>query len=258
VIPYRVSGQVFDLLGNPNLIRSQAQNFDFRYELFPRATEQILVGLFYKNIKNPIEYSLVRENGPSALQLKPGNFGNATNYGLELVFIKYFNNFGLSANYTYTKSSITTNKLTYVRKTNGDLAPDSVSVTRPMQGQADQIANVSLLYKNQKIGLDFQLSMVYTGQYISLVSGWEGLDYWSMPNTTLDFSFEKKLSKKINLSIFGKARNLLNSPAITRILKPNDYYSGNYKLPEQDSPNSIVVQKEQYGQNFLLGFRYSF
>jgi len=104
------------------------------------------------------------------------------------------------------------------------------------------------------------VSMVYTGKYISLVSGWEGLDYWSMPNTTFDFSFEQKLSKKIHLSIFGKARNLLNSAAITRILKPNDFYNsnGNIQLPEQDSPNSIVVQKEQYGRNFLLGFRYSF
>jgi len=264
VIPYDVKGETFDEKGNPYLKRSKAQNLDFRYELFPRASEQILAGFFYKNIQDPIEYSLVRENGPSALQLKPQNFGQATNYGAELVIIKYFGNFGVSANYTYTKSSITTNKLTYHRSdpnnTASDLITDSVKVTRPMQGQADHIANLSLLYKNQKAGLDCQVSMVYTGKYISLVSGWEGLDYWSMPNTTFDFSFEQKLSKKINLSIFGKARNILNSAAITRILKHNDYYlsTSNIQLPEQDSPNSIVVQKEQYGRNFLLGFRYSF
>jgi len=264
VIPYNIKGETFDEKGNPYLKRSKAQNLDFRYELFPRASEQILAGFFYKNIQDPIEYSLVRENGPSALQLKPQNFGTATNFGAELVVIKYFGNFGVSANYTYTKSSITTNKLTYHRRdpnnTASDLITDSVKVTRPMQGQADHIANLSLLYKNQKVGLDCQVSMVYTGKYISLVSGWEGLDYWSMPVATFDFSFEQKLSKKINLSIFGKARNLLNSAAITRILKPNDFYNSNsnIKLPEQDSPNSILVQKEQYGRNFLLGFRYSF
>jgi len=262
VIPYEISGETFDLKGNPYLKRSKAQNLDFRYELFPRASEQILAGFFYKNIKDPIEYGLVRENGPSAMQLKPQNFGTATNYGIELVFNKYFGNFGISANYTYTKSSITTYKKTYQRVNpndpTSDFATDSVKVTRPMQGQADHIGNLSLLYKNQKIGFDFQVSLVYTGQYISQVSGWQGLDYWSMPNTTFDLSFEKKLSKKINLSIFGKARNLLNSAAITRILKPNDYYlSGSLQLPQQDSPNSIIVQKEQYGQNFLIGFRYS-
>jgi len=263
VIPYSIKGETFDEKGNPYLKRSKAQNIDFRYELFPRASEQILAGFFYKNINNPIEYSLVRENGPSALQLKPQNFGTATNLGLELVAIKYFGNFGISANYTYTKSSITTYKKTYHRldPTNAasDLITDSVKVTRPMQGQADHIANLSLLYKNQKAGFDAQLSMVYTGKYISQVSGWEGLDYWSMPNTTLDLSFEKRISKKINLSIFGKARNLLNSAAITRILKANDFYlPGKLQLPEQDSPNSIVVQKEKYGQSYLLGFRYSF
>ena len=263
VIPYNIKGETFDEKGNPNLKEAKAANFDLRYELFPQANEQILIGTFYKNIVDPIEYSLVREAGPSALQLKPQNFGTASNLGVELVVNKYFGNFGISANYTYTKSSITTYKKTYGRSNPADptsqLVTDSVLRTRPMQGQADHIANLSLLYKDQKIGLDCQFSLVYTGQYISQVSGWDGLDYWSMPITTIDFSFEQRLSKKINLSIFGKARNLLNSAAITRILKPNDYYApSNIQLPQQDSPNSIVVEKEQYGQNFLLGFRYSF
>ena len=259
VIPYNIKGETFDEKGNPNLKEAKASNIDFRYELFPQANEQILIGAFYKNIVDPIEYSLVREAGPSALQQKPQNFGTATNYGVELVVNKYFGNFGISANYTYTKSSITTNKLLYQKDATGDLNSNSfVSRTRPMQGQADNIANLSLLYKNHKIGLDAQFSMVYTGQYISQVSAYDGLDFWSMPITTIDFSFEQKLSKKLNLSVFGKARNLLNAAAVQRILMHNDYLTGNLQLPEQDSPNSIVVQKEKYGQNFLLGFRYSF
>ena len=259
VIPYNIKGETFDEKGNPALRESKASNIDFRYELFPQANEQILIGAFYKNIVDPIEYSLVREAGPSALQLKPQNFGTASNLGVELVVNKYFGNFGISANYTYTKSSITTNKYLYQKDATGDLNSNSfVSRTRPMQGQADHIANLSLLYKNQKIGLDAQFSMVYTGQYISQVSAYDGLDFWSMPITTLDFSFEQKLSKKINLSVFGKARNLLNAAAVQRILMHNDYLTRNLQLPEQDSPNSIVVQKEQYGQNFLVGFRYSY
>jgi len=263
VIPYQIKGETFDEKGNPYLKAARAQNIDFRYELFPHASEQILAGFFYKNINNPIEYSLVREAGPSALQLKPQNFGTATNLGVELVVVKYIGNFGVSANYTYTKSSITTYKKTYDRKDpldpSSQLVVDSVLRTRPMQGQADNIANLSLLYKNQKIGLDCQISMVYTGKFISQVSGWDGLDYWSMPNTSLDLSFEKKLSKKINLNLFGKARNILNSAAITRILKANSYYAASsIQLPEQDSPNSIVVEKEKYGQSYLIGLRYSF
>ncbi len=254
VIPYIISGETFDEKGNPYLKRSKAENLDFRYELFPGATEQILAGVFYKNIENPIEYGLVRENGPSSLQLKPLNSEAASNYGFEFVVIKYLGNFGISANYTYTKSVVKVNKLMYERNKQGQLTADStVTVSRPMQGQADHIANLSLLYKNHKTGLDCQLSLVYTGMYISLISPWYGLDYWSMPGTTLDFSFEQKLSKKNNISIFGKARNLLNSPAVQRILYP----STGINLPQQDDPKSIVVQKEQYGQNFLIGFRYT-
>ncbi|TVQ51649.1 MAG: TonB-dependent receptor, partial [Saprospirales bacterium] len=45
----------FNEAGNPNLKRAIGDNFDLRFEHFPRANEQILVGLFYKNINDPIE-----------------------------------------------------------------------------------------------------------------------------------------------------------------------------------------------------------
>jgi Outer membrane receptor proteins, mostly Fe transport len=263
VIPYYLSEgddeeSDYDSKGNPQLKRAKAQNIDFRYEVFPRPSEQFLLGIFYKNIKDPIEYGLVRENGPSNLQLKPQNYGTATNYGFEFVGTKYFNEFGVSANYTYTKSSITTSKGNYHRNDKGQLVTDSLLQTRPMQGQADHIANLSLLYKNQKIGLDMQLSGVYTGKYISQVSAYYGLDYWSMPVTTLDFSFEWKLTNKLNLSVFGKARNLLNTTPVIRILQNNPYLTGTFALPNQDSSGSIVVRKGENRQNYLLGIRYSF
>lgn len=261
VIPYHISEEDYDKMGNPYLKRSQAKNFDFRYAWFPHASEQILAGIFYKIIKDPIEYSLVKISN-STLAEQPQNFGTAHNLGFEFVINKYFGNFGISANYTYTKSAITTFKKLYQRKDPNDptseLTIDSVKVTRPMQGQADNLANLSLLYKDSKIGLDLQLSMVYTGKFISQVSAWDGLDYWSMPNTSLDFSFQKRVSKKINLSVFAKAKNLLNAAAITRVMKSNPYYSGTYALPDQDSKNSIIVQRETYGQSFLIGIKYKF
>ncbi|MGC9150648.1 MAG: TonB-dependent receptor domain-containing protein [Microbacter sp.] len=258
VIPYLVSGEYFDEEGNPYLKPAKASNFDFRYELFPSPSEQILAGFFYKHIKDPIEYSLVQDLGPSSLQLKPQNFGTALNYGFEFVFLKYFKNFGISGNYTFTKSRITTYKASYQRNASGDLVTDSVLVTRPMQGQADNIANLSFLYKNQRLGLDLQLAIVYTGKYISQVSGYEGLDYWSMPFTSMDFSFDQRLAKNGKVHVFGKARNILNAAAITRIFRPNSYLTGTYQLPNQNSPNSVVVQKEVYQPSYLIGVRFSF
>ena len=204
-------------MGNPYLRRTKADNLDFRYEWYHKSTDQLLLGVFYKYITDPIEYAFVSA-GSSKLNLQPQNFGNARNYGFEMVFIKYFRNFGITANYTYTRSQITTTKQNYYLDAEKQIQTDKVTQTRPLQGQADNIANLSLMYKDQKIGLDLQLSGVYTGHLITQVSPYYGLDYWAYPITTLDFSFEQKLSRKINLSLYGKAKNLLNSKAITRFL----------------------------------------
>ncbi|HXC06043.1 MAG TPA: TonB-dependent receptor, partial [Bacteroidia bacterium] len=200
IVPYTIVGEYFDEEGNPYLKHTQADNFDLRYELFPKPSEQILVGVFYKNITDPIEYAFDRV-AISTLDLKPENFGNATNYGFEFVITKYIKRFGISANYTYTKSQITTDKELYYADPVLGNTNKTVTQTRPLQGQADHIANLSLLYKEPRVGVESQVSVVYTGKLISQVSPDYGLDYWQMPMIRLDFSFEKKLSKKINLSL---------------------------------------------------------
>ncbi|MBN2616002.1 MAG: carboxypeptidase-like regulatory domain-containing protein [Bacteroidales bacterium] len=259
VIPYDISGDYFNEKGNPYLKRTQAQNFDLRYEWFPKSSDQVLLGLFYKHLTNPIEQSFVLSGASaSSLFLQPQNFGDATNYGFEMVVIKYFKNFGISANYTYTKSQITTPKRNYFLDANKNIVSNVVEQTRPLQGQADNIGNLSLLYKNQRIGFDFQLTGTYTGKYISQVNPYYNLDYWRFPMTTLGVSFQKRLSKKINLMLYGKAKNILDAQAITRIREPNTYYSGSSKLPYQDSPNSILVTREDYKPSYLLGIKYSF
>lgn len=256
VIPYNLPGDYFDEIGNPYLKRAKAQNVDLRYELFPKPTDQLLVGVFYKKISDPIEYAFVRA-GSSALDLQPQNFGVATNYGFEMVMIKYLRNFGVSLNYTYTKSQTTTNKQYYYLDAERNIVSDYRDQTRPLQGQADHIGNLSLLYKNINRGLDMQLSAVYTGKLISQVSPYYGLDYWEYPMTTIDFSAEKTINKKKNLTLFIKAKNLLNAKAVTRINQENTYYSGTFKLPEQDDPNTILVKKEEYKPSYLLGIRFS-
>ncbi len=261
LIPYTIQGEDFNEIGNPYLKHTTADNYDFRYELFPTPNEQILAGVFYKNIVNPVEYSFVRESGsPSALDLQPQNFGIATNYGFEFVINKFFKQFGVSANYCYTKSQITTDKILYYHDPVLGNTNKIVSQTRPLQGQADNIGNLSLIYKNGKAGMDLLVSAVYTGKLISLVSAAYGLDYYQMPMTRLDFSGEKILSdknKKFKLSLFVKINNILNTKSVVRILQPNlTLPNGELYLPIQDSHNSIVVQRQQYGQGYLIGIRY--
>ena len=85
-----------------------ADNVDVRYEFFPRSSEQFMVGVFYKKLDNPIEYGLINEGQDT--YYKPMNFGTARNLGAEIDVMKYFNWFGIKANYTYTHSKVTTDK----------------------------------------------------------------------------------------------------------------------------------------------------
>ena len=57
---------------------------------------------------------------------------------------KYIGAIGFSANYTYTKSSITNDHMIYsTRNDQGQNVSKTVSETRPLQGQSNHIGNVS-------------------------------------------------------------------------------------------------------------------
>jgi outer membrane receptor protein involved in Fe transport len=254
IIPYSIPGENWTETGNVHLMHTQADNYDLRYEFFSKGSNQLMAGVFYKNITNPIEWALVKD-GTSALTYQPQNFGNATNYGFELVFTKYFGVFGIHANYTYTNSSITTLKQIYYRDpVTGKFVFESVPQTRPLQGQSAHIGNFSLLYKNSKLGINAQLALVYTGRRISLLSGFYELDNWQKAFTQLDFSAEKRAFKRFY--VFVKINNILNSPLITEIVYPNKYMTGALMLPMQDNSNTVTVEKETFYQTYLIGLRY--
>jgi hypothetical protein len=269
IVPYSVSGDQYTEKGNPYLLPSIANNYDIRWEYFPNPSEQILAGVFVKQIYDPIELSvLASSSAPSATFIQPVNIGGDTgapviNYGFEFVITKNIKNFSITANYTYTHSSITVPSQKY-EGSPGNFKTVDTTETRPMQGQADHIANLSVIYSAPKIGLKVSLSAVYTGKLIADISAWYGLDFWQMPMTTIDFSFQKRLSKKYKITLYGKVSNLLNTPFILRMFPPNPYLNQPNTtawVPGQDGNgyiNSIVVQKDVYGQSFLLGLRYKF
>jgi outer membrane receptor protein involved in Fe transport len=246
IVPTLRTGDEYDELGNPKLLHAKADNIDFRYEFFPRPNEQLLIGAFYKKITNPIEYGF---SGDKVQYYQPQNFGNAVNYGLEIVFEKYVKDFGIRLNYTYTHSSITTTKL---KTFNNQLVSPAPEQTRPLQGQSPHIANASLLYKNLKRGIDLQLAWQFTGERISLVSPYYEFDQWQNSLSLFDFSAEKKMGK--HLGLFAKIQNLLNTPDLFYI---NQKLSNSYPVSYQTPGDSKTLSsKNMYGQNYQLGLRY--
>lgn len=259
MIPDGTDGEFFKETGNPQgLNHTLANNLDLRYELYSKNADQVLIGVFYKNIKDPIEISAVKPQGVNSLYLMPINNGTATNYGFEAVITKYFGVFGVSANYAFTQSSITDSVGYSYRNIQGSIISARTTETRPLQGQSNHIGNLSLIYKNPKIGLDIQVAGVYTGERISFLSPYLGLNYWQSPTTQLDFSFEKTIVKK--LTVYGKVNNITNAPFILSVHQSYDSYlqsSGSRALALQtDQANKIIIQKDYFKTSFLLGVRF--
>ncbi|MBO9619544.1 MAG: TonB-dependent receptor [Niabella sp.] len=255
IVPTEDIGEEFNIKGNPYLKHTKADNIDLKYEIFPGGSAQFSVGAFYKAIYDPIELGITRDGGPSAQYLTPLNFGTARDYGIEAVFSKYFGMFGVSANYTYTKSKITTTKQYYYKDDVKGATFKTVNQTRPMQGTSPSIGNLSLLYKNPHIGLDLQLAFVYVGERISIVSPYYNLDYWQAPQELLSFSFEKRFCKKF--SLYGKVNNLTNQP-VRRYIKQSPQQSAAVTLPDQIYSNKTVVGKDIYNMDLQTGVRYKF
>ncbi|WP_114941055.1 TonB-dependent receptor [Mucilaginibacter endophyticus] len=255
LIPGGRIGDEYNERGNPDLKHAVADNYDLRYELFPDASMQLLAGAFYKRITNPIEYSFQADatRGQDTYYV-PGNFGTAKNYGLELDFTKFFNKFGVKANYTYTHSRITTPKDTYVTDaTTGDTHKISVNQTRPLYGQSEHIANLSFLYKDTKKGWDAQIAGSYTGPRINTVSQFLNNDLWQRGFIQMDASAEKRF--KNNLSVFIKAGNLLNSPA-KLFLKGTNPENATLKDDNIVANGQTLIRSDYYKQTYLIGVRY--
>ncbi|TWR29601.1 outer membrane beta-barrel protein [Mucilaginibacter pallidiroseus] len=256
IVPSKIVNEEYEERGNPDLKRALADNYDLRYELFPGASEQLLVGGFYKRIKNPIEYTFQ----PDAVRgqdiyYTPGNFGTAHNYGAEIDYIKFFSKIGVKANYTYTHSRITTPKTARrINATTGDQEAYLVNQSRPLYGQSAHIGNISLLYKDTKHGWDAQVAGAYTGERINTVSQFLNNDLWQKGFVQMDASAEKRF--KNGISVFVKANNILNTPSKLYIKGTN---SANDDIKEQLVSNGqTLIRSDYYGQSYLIGLRYKF
>lgn len=244
IVPYSIINEDYKEKGNPDLKHTVADNIDLRYEFFPKSSEQFMVGLFYKNIQDPIEYGLINEGQDTYYQ--PMNFGDAKNLGVEVDIMKYFNWFGIKANYTYTHSKVTTDK----RIMEGSEVK-TMKQTRPLFGQAAHVANLSLLFKDTNHGWEGQLAGSYTGKRLSDISNWYDDDIWEAGYFQLDASVEKSFD--CGVSIFAKASNLLDVPLLRYIQKgPRTENITEYERHNGD----VVERKEWHGQAILLGVRY--
>lgn len=201
-VPYFEQVGLLTTFGNPELQRALIQNYDARWEWFPRSGETISVGLFAKQFDRPIEKIIVLQAGAPALSFV--NAKGATNYGVELEVRK---NLSALAEALTPITAFANGTLMRSR-----IEPGSTVLTnaeRPMVGQSPYVVNAGLTY--QSFSGRFSATVLYNGvgRRIS-EAGATGLpDTYEEARHVMDASIQTGLFQQLTLRVDGK--NLLNS-----------------------------------------------
>ena len=228
--------------GNPRLKISEIDNFDVRWEWFPRPGEVLSVSGFYKKIKSPIERRLVDLQGDI---LEYENRNEATVYGLEfearkkLAFLTpHLDQFSLGVSYSLLNSEV---KLTPTELAQKRLGVPDAKPTRQLFDQSPYIINADLNYDNRRTGTSLSLSYNVVGPRLTIASALTD-DVYEQPAPQLDFVWSQRI--RPGMSAKFTARNLLD-PAVRRTYGEKDIAARSYSA-------------FQRGMTFGIGLSYDY
>ena len=207
------------IIGNPNLKKSNISNLDFRFERYMSNKENFYVSGFYKHFENPIEQIVANGSVPSNLILTYSNPKSAINYGVELELRK-----NLSKLFTYY--------------TNLSLIKSSVSVNgkvRPLQGQSPYIINTGVYYQKENLSVSLLYNRI--GERITAV-GFNGYsDIYENSRDLIDMTIQYKTKKaEFKLSV----TDMLSQPTIL------------YQQPNRDLIKTINEKTISISLNYKL------
>jgi hypothetical protein len=198
------------LVGNPNLKMAAVNNYDLRWEWYPRPGYIVAVGAFYKEIANPIEQAFVTLDGEKIIY---DNREFATVQGLEFEARASFDfiddllaDFNGGFNFAYIES---TTDLTPTELQNKRLIDPAEPETRPLYNQSPYIINFDLGYDNRKSGTAATIAYNIAGERLVITNPF-GKDIYQQPAASLDFSISQKLGRSQRWKIKLSAKNLLD------------------------------------------------
>lgn len=192
---------------------AQVHNIDARWEWYPTQTEVIQVGVFYKDIKNPIQ-QVIADGANESRAFTVANLDRATCYGLEidakknllffddLIKTNFFKDISFVGNAAFIKSAVKAEA-----KANN---PFQIKES-PFQGQSPYMYNAGLYYQGEKTGVQASLLYnVYGPRIYLLGSPYFGIgSIWDLPFHSLDVVASKRIAKYVTVSL--GIQNLLNS-----------------------------------------------
>ena len=237
-----------NLQGNANLKRSNIDNADIRFELYPQAGQIISISGFYKKFKNAIE--TFNDDATSTRTVRYFNSDKATVYGAEfevrksLDFIRetdFLKNTTAYANVSIIKSKVTNDANTGLNNVEG---------TRVMVGQAPYVINAGLLHSFLDNKLTFNALYNKVGRRLAVAAGSLYPSIWEAPRNVIDLQLGTRILKnKGELKL--NAGDILNQ-------KTTFYYDMNVNKKYDGAPGDYTVSSYKAGSNFSVAFSYTF
>ncbi|WP_345975011.1 TonB-dependent receptor [Sulfurimonas sp. HSL3-7] len=205
------------IAGNPDLVETDIQSVDLRYDYFFNTIDSISASLFYKHMDNPIEDTQTFTTGT----LPRYSFENSAAADLAGIELSWYKNLGFitgalddfvfSGNYTYIDSKV-------------ELTPDQqrkfVTQNRGLQGLSPQVLNLSFTYEqsdNRTLNLSYN-KMSERLMRVALKNGTViyALDDYEVPPHLLDFTWTEQFKTDVfaDMAMTFKLKNILDDETI--------------------------------------------
>ncbi len=241
-----LTGRTF--IGNIDLVETNIDNFDLRYEYFFGRGETVSIGGFYKTFQNPIE--LVRfSQAPNDLQ--PRNVGDATITGLEIEVRKNLSflansleNLSFISNITLTEATVEIDAEEAQGRQNGLRNGESFSDKRDFVGQPPFIVNAGLNYTDFENFWEASVSYNVQGRTLAVVGINRTPDTYDVPFNSLNMNIQKGFGVDGQHVVGLRINNLLGD------LREREFESFM-------SANAIETRRDP-GTSFRLKYSYNF
>lgn len=224
--------------GNPRLRLSQIQNYDLRWEWFPRPGEVLSVSLFYKDLRHAIERNFVTRD---AEIVSFANRDQAEVYGVEFearrtldVIPAEYGILSLGVNLAWIQSEVALSPEELAAKR--EVLPGA-SATRSLYDQSPYVLNADLTYDLPQTGTSLTLGFNLFGPRITIAS-LTTEDVFEQPAPLLDLVLQQRLSRRLSLKF--SAKNLLD-PAFERTYGES---------------GRLLFSSHRRGMTFALGLNY--
>lgn len=246
--------QLASTAGNDSLKRGSINNYDVRYEYYPKAGEVISLGAFYKSFTDPIELKLNEASGLSRRLYEFTNAEKANLFGVEaeirksLSFLNggkeegWLKNLYFNANASFIFSKVTIGGL---NPTTGAKNPP---VDRPLQGQSPYLINAGFQYDGAK---GTNLSVLYNkiGQRLTLVGNTTIGNFFEKPRDLIDLQISQKILKN-NGEVKLTVGDVLNQQVAT--------YENRDDKTSFNPTNDKYFSRFKPGTTITVGFSYTF